>query len=147
MKRITVTIGLFFFSHTLLSQVDSLDTSYLKNFNYDLKEKREIEFQSYVEDLRNYKKGDPIPSFMLDECFDNKRQFWNNPHTGISLRWKVLVSINDKKLLEPFIHGKDKRLKKKCEFKREKTTWINIKIPSINKSYMQLIKRRYRQLK
>lgn len=147
MKYLLIVLCLVFTSLTLRGQVDSLNNSSLENYVFDLKKERLLEFQSYVDSLNNYTSGEAIPRFILDECFDNRRYLWLNPHEGMSLRWKVLEKTSNKEALRQILATKDIRLKRKCSFKEEQTTWIDIKIPLINKSYWQLIKRRYRQLK
>jgi hypothetical protein len=147
MKYMLVVLILFFSSQSIHSQVDTLDVSVLSDIGLNMTKIRQLEFQAYVDSLNNYRAGDDIPNFMLDECFDRSRRDLVGFHSNISLRWRVLENVKNKRALKLMIEMNDGRLKKKCSEELKKTMWINVEVHLINKSYSQLIKKRYLELK
>lgn len=98
----------------------------------------------FADSLNNYA-GGQLPDFLFDECFDLQRNLWEGLHSPVSLRWKVLEKVTNKQALKMILDIHDKRLKQKCSY--DKGSNPEIVIPMIEKSFSQLIRKRYKQLK
>jgi len=110
----------------------------------DFKVENEKEMNSYVDSLNTYSKG-PLPSFLVDECFDWRAYLWEGLHSPVSLRWIILKRINNKNALKAILDTNDKRLKQICGRQHDKV-YPYLTVPMIEQSFYQLIQRRYREL-
>lgn len=107
-----------------------------------VKERRET-LKGFADSL-NYYKGGALPYFLFDECFDKQSFLWDGLHSPASLRWKILEKVENKDALKKIISSNDKRLKRKCKY--DKGSNPEILIPMIEKSFFELLQKRYDQL-
>lgn len=98
---------------------------------------------NYADSLNHYAKGE-LPFFLFNKCFDLQRSLWKGFHEPISLRWAILEKVNNKESLKIILNSHDMKLKLKCAY--DKGSKPQIVIPMIEKSFYQLIKKRYMQL-
>ena len=119
---------------------DSVLINKLKRYQ----QRRENKMTLYADSINKYEDG-LLPNFLFDECFDWKASLWKNLHSPTSLRWEVLKQVCNKRALRKILATRDKRLKQLCSRKPEKV-YPYIVVPMIDKSFYQLIKKRYRQL-
>lgn len=94
----------------------------------------------YIDSLNNYS-GGKLPEFITNKCFDMKGDLWEGIHEYPSLRWNMLKNVNNTFVLKKILNSKDKRLKEVCA-----TTFAE-NIPFIKKSFYDLTKKRYLELK
>ena len=95
----------------------------------------QIEMNAFVDSINNYRGGEALPDFLFDECFDwQEGKFWEGIDAPISVRWKVLSGVNNKKVLKTILATHDKRLKKKCP-NAGVTVFPYYVIPMIDKSF------------
>jgi len=98
----------------------------------------------YADSLNNLING-VLPDFIFNQCFDLQRYFWQDLHHPISLRWEVLEKVNNKNALKQILGLKDKRLKIKCDYVKNSSPELTI--PMISKSFYQLVRKRYKEIK
>jgi hypothetical protein len=98
----------------------------------------------YSDSIANYK-GGALPVFMLDVCLDWNASLWESLHSPVSIRWKILSEVTDKKALELLLQTHKKQLKKVCP-RRGENVYPFLKVPMIEKSFYELIKKRCAQL-
>jgi hypothetical protein len=110
----------------------------------DRVKERQEKISVFSDSLNNYG-GEAIPYFLFDECFDLQKNLWEGAHSPVSLRWKVLERVDNKQALKMILDKHDKRLKQKCNY--DKGSNPEIIVPMIKKSFCQLIKKRYKQIK
>lgn len=110
----------------------------------DRVKERQEKINSFADSINRYAEKE-LPSFLFDECFDLQSSLWEGLHSPVSLRWKVLEKVNNREVLRTILNTNDKRLKKKCAY--NKGSQPEIIIPMIEKSFYQLIRKRYKQLK
>ena len=113
------------------------------NIGIDRVEKRKEIINNFAEKINNYKQG-KLPSFIFNQCFDLQTNLWEGFHSPVSLRWKVLEKVTNKKALQHILFTNDKRLKKKCRY--NKVSNPEITIPMIQLSTFQLLRKRFREL-
>ena len=107
-----------------------------------VKERQEM-INTFADSINNYRAG-TLPDFLFDNCFDSQSNLWEGFHSPVSLRWKVLEKVSNKDALKQILATHDKRLKKKCNY--DKGSNPEIIIPMIEKSFCQLLRKRYKQL-
>jgi hypothetical protein len=145
--RILVILMMTFliFSSCLGQKLSDSTLKYLVGYRLDADSLRKIQFQLYVDSLNNYHKGS-LPKYLFDVCFDLQAGLWKGGlHSPMSIRWSVLEKVNNKKVLNYILSLNDKRLKRKCNYMA--TPYPNLTIPMIDKSFYDLIKMRYEQIK
>jgi hypothetical protein len=89
--------------------------------------------------------GGPPPQFIFDVCFDWNASFWPDLHSPTSVRWQILEEVTNKKALKMILKIQDKRMKLKCSHITDKV-YPYLTVPMINKSFYQLMRKRFRQL-
>lgn len=109
----------------------------------DKVKERQEQIKRFADSLNYYSSG-KLPSFLFDECFDNQLFLWDGLHSPVSLRWKIIEQVENKDALKQILSSKDNRLKRKCNY--DKGSNPEITIPMINKSFFELLQKRYEQL-
>lgn len=104
---------------------------------------RNFDIVKLADSINEYK-GRELPSFLIDKCVDLRRQYWPNYHLAISIRWEILEKVNNKFALKAILNRNDARLKCKCSY--EGNVYPYIKVPLIQFTTEQLIRKRYQQL-
>ncbi|SHN46125.1 hypothetical protein [Chitinophaga sp. CF418] len=142
--RVILFIVFFFKVSGLLAQVNDTFVTVSPGLHLDrLKEKKE-QILTYADSLNSYTQG-ALPVFLFDECFDTQASLWHDLHSPVSLRWKILKKVNNKAALKRILNTDDNRLDKKCSYGDRKESEFDI--PMIDRSFRQLIRKRYDQLK
>jgi hypothetical protein len=142
MKLLLLTI-LVFNAYCLSAQNKSDSTVIITHFQIDRVKEREKKVLVFADSINNYKGGD-VPHFLYNECFDFNAPLWRGFHSNVSLRWQVLEMVNNKNALKILLKSHDKKLGKKCSL--VDTYDQENGIPLINKSFLDLIRKRYRQI-
>jgi hypothetical protein len=144
MKRFLVCI-LILKGQALVAQVhaDSIG-KVIVPITLSFAKQREWKITSYADSINNYK-GDIMPSFLFNACFDWNASLWEGLHSPVSLRWKILLKVNNKQTLKMILLTHDKRLRQRCSHISD-DVYPYLAVPMIKKSFYQLIKERYRQL-
>jgi hypothetical protein len=142
MKEVSLLIILIFSTGFSIAQQKN-DSVVIVNVGINRVKERQDRVNVFADSLNNYT-GGQLPDFIFDECFDLQRDLWENLHSPVSLRWKVLEKVTNKKSLKIILDNHEKRLHKKCSFDKESNPAIII--PMIKKSFRQLIRKRYKQL-
>ena len=114
------------------------------SFGIDRVKARHEKINVFADSLNSYTNG-TLPNFLFDECFDLQSNLWDGLHSPVSLRWKVLEKVNNKQSMKMILATHDKRLKQKCSY--DKGSNPQIVVPMIQKSFYQLIRKRYKQIK
>lgn len=109
----------------------------------DKVKERQEKINAFADSLNSYAEG-ALPNFLFDECFDLQRSLWEGLHSPVSLRWKILEKVINKEALKRVLATNDERLKRKCKY--DKGSNPEIIIPMIEKSFCQLLRKRYKQL-
>jgi hypothetical protein len=120
------------------------DSGNLKTIiNIDRVKERQKRIDIFADSINNFKGGD-VPSFLYNACFDLQASLWNGFHSDVSLRWTVLQRVNNKKALKMLLKTGDKKLDEKCGslIKNNPEEYI----PLIDKSFLDLIRKRYKQM-
>ena len=110
----------------------------------DRVKERQRKINMFADSINNYNGGD-VPGFLCDECLDIQTNSFFGFHSGLSLRWEILQRVNNKKGLKMLIKADDKKLNKKCALMNAENYGDGI--PLIDKSFRDLIRKRYKQLK
>jgi hypothetical protein len=110
----------------------------------DRVKERQEKMNVFADNINNYK-GGILPEFLFDECFDLQSNLWDDLHSPVSLRWRVLEKATNRQALKSILDMHDKRLKQKCNY--DKGSHPEIIIPMIKRSFYRLIRKRYKQLK
>ena len=109
-----------------------------------IKQKNDI-IIAFADSLQRFS-GGVLPTFLFNVCLDWNRYYWKDSHSAISVRWAILEKVNNKSALKKILYTNDTRLKRKCNETSVKG-YPNLIVPMITKSFYQLIKERYRQLR
>ena len=110
----------------------------------DRVKQRQERLNAFADSINYYSSG-ALPRFLFNECFDFESDLWESLHSPVSLRWKILQNVNSRKALQMILNAGDKRLKKKCSYKKGSNP--ELIVPMIRKSFFQLVRKRYKQLK
>jgi hypothetical protein len=135
---------LFFQAQFLVAQKNDTIVNPTFGIGIDRVNERQKKITVFADSLNNYTGGE-LPNFLFDECFDLQSNLWEGFHSPVSLRWKVLEKVNNPQILKKILDTHDKRLNKRCYY--DKGSNPAIVIPMIKKSFRQLIRKRYKQLK
>jgi hypothetical protein len=146
MKKIFLLTLLFSFQITWLTGQETNENNPIDYLNVTVDREQEIEKQlkQFADSLNNFSR-DKVPSFLFEECLDWRKNLWKGLHKPISVRWEILSRVYNKDALEILLKQSGGRLKKKCSLKSE-SVYPNLKVPDINKSFYQLIKKRCLEL-
>lgn len=147
-KKYRMKTGLFlvlFFNVQFLIAQTKNDTiiTVSVGLGIDRIKERQEKIKDFADSINNYT-GGALPNFLFDECFDSQSNLWDGLHSPVSLRWKVLEKVSSKDALKRILATHDKRLKTKCSYNKGSNPEITI--PMIEKSFCQLIRKRYKQL-
>ena len=145
MKPLLYFILIFKMSALFAQASASSDTILIVKDKYDWRKVRNAKLMTYADSINNYSRGEPLPNFLFDVCFDNHSVYWPDMHTAISVRWKILEMVNNPIALKQILITRDKRLKKSCDHISEKK-YPYLLAPMWKKTFYQLIKKRYREL-
>ncbi len=141
--KIVLILFILFNAQFLIAQKHN-DTAFnLNGLRLDRVKERNQKIVIYADSINLYS-GGKIPNFLINECFDLQSYLWQGFHSPISLRWKILGKVNNKKALKRLLDSNDKRLLSICNY--EKGTNPEIVVPLIGKSFYELIWKRYKQL-
>lgn len=141
-KAASLVIVLTLGNYSSIAQRNN-DSVVIVNVGIDrVKERHEV-LKLFADSINTYS-GGVLPEFLFDECFDFQRNLWDGFHLPSSLRWKVLIEVKNKDALKKILSTHDKRLKRKCRFDISMNP--EIVIPMNNKSFFQLIRKRYKEL-
>lgn len=110
----------------------------------DRVKQRHDQINAYADSLNSYISG-TLPNFIFNECFDWRKDLWEDFHSPVSLRWIILSKVPNKRALKTLLLSHDKRLKRVCKYKGEKV-YPYITVPMLEITTYRLIKRRYGQL-
>jgi hypothetical protein len=108
------------------------------------KEKKAHEIKLFADSINKYS-GGTIPSFLLNSCFDWQPYYWKDMHSAVSLRWIILKKVHNRKALKKLLHTNNNKLKDLCSHRSDKV-YPYLSVPMINKSFYQLILKRYKEL-
>jgi hypothetical protein len=121
----------------LKSKPTVADSMLLKQRNNSLDRKLAL----YADSLSNYQSG-PLPNFIKEICFEHTHEYlWPSIHSPISVRWKILEKVTNRKALIRIINSEEPSLDSICLEKG-----ID-RIPEDGASFKQLITKRLKQLK
>ncbi|GAA3968853.1 hypothetical protein [Mucilaginibacter dorajii] len=110
----------------------------------DLIKQRHDKINAYADSINSYISG-KLPDFLFDECFDWQKSFWPDLHSAVSVRWEILEKVHNQRALKAILNTRNKKLKRICDHKSDKV-YPYLSVPMIEKSFYQLIQRRYKQI-
>lgn len=127
-----------------LSAQDKGDSDVIRSsFHIDFVKEREKAIAVFSDSINNYN-GEKVPCFLYNECFDLNAPLWRGFHFTRSLRWQVLQKVNNKQALAMLLKTDRKKMDKRCTtLNKEKQEDY---LPFIEKSFWQLIRKRYKEL-
>lgn len=121
------------------------DTSLLSlHYGIDRVAQQKELLKLYSDSITNYKAGN-LPAFMSDLCIDWNASLWKDLHSPVSICWKILSNVSDKRVLLLLLQHHKKQLKKVC-LRRSENVYPYLKVPMIELSFYELIKKRYLQM-
>ena len=94
----------------------------------------------YADSLNNLPEEAPLPSFLFNECFDLHKLLWPGLHTPISLRQIVVNKTTNKSVVERILKDNNPLLHKVCDYDE-------FEVPEMKKSFYELFRLRYAELK
>jgi hypothetical protein len=122
-------------SDSLLAKNIIKDTAITLDFNADR------QMTIFADSLNDLSKEDSFPSFLFNECFDWNTAYWPDMHHPISLRQIIVSKVINKSVIEKILKSDDPLLRKVCDLKG------SLSIPNSKKSFYELFKLRYAELK
>jgi hypothetical protein len=111
------------------------DTALTLDFN------AEKQMMIFADSLNNLARGNSFPSFLYNECFDWNTAYWPDMHHPVSLRQIIVSKVINKSVIEKILKVDDPLLRKVCDLKS------SLSIPKYQKSFYELFKLRYAELK
>lgn len=138
MKNLLIFVFLIFFNFNYSQITDTLNVI-IPNIKLSKEEYINNQIRLYTDSLNAKPQK---ASFIFNPCFDMEGSWWENIHhpTTKSIRWEIIQKIK-KKSLKKILKSNDIRLRKYCTCKDAKD------IPLIDKSFYDLIEKRYKELK
>jgi hypothetical protein len=94
----------------------------------------------YSDSLNNLKEDSPLPAFLYNERFDIWRLCWPNLHEPVSLRLIVINKVTNKSVIERILKDDSPLLRKVSDFSE-------LPLPEVEKSWYELFRLRYAELK
>ncbi len=124
-----------------------VDTSFVLVGKIGIKRGAAYHWQDIADSINSYSKTKIFPDFLKDECIDWNVSFWEGFHSPVSVRWKVLSLVTEKRSLELLLQKRPEVLKRKCNLKRTYQAYPgDLTPPLINISMYELIIRRLKEL-
>jgi hypothetical protein len=94
----------------------------------------------YADSLNLLPANSPLPAFIYNERFDVYKLCWPGLHHPISLRQIVVNKVTNKSVIERILKDDNPLLRKICDYDE-------FELPEIEKSWYELFRLRYAELK
>lgn len=95
----------------------------------------------FADSLNNLSREGSFPSFLYDECFDWNTVYWPDMHHPVSLRQIIVSKVINKSVIKRILKVDNPLFHKVCDMKS------SLSIPGFQKSFYELFKLRYAELK
>jgi hypothetical protein len=94
----------------------------------------------FADSLNNLPEESPLPTFLFNECFDWKAAYWPDFHQPISLRQLVVSKVTNRLVIEKILKDDNPLLRKVCGYN-------SLPVPDAEKSFYELFRLRFTELK
>lgn len=142
-KKLILVLTMLYFFVNVSAQKDTLKPTFIAQ-SYDYKTDKDKLMGAYVDSLNNLGLKDDIPRFVFDECLEYDIILRGSYHSDVSVRWEILKKVTNKAALQMILQSDDRRLKARCgKYKGDR----KLKIPFSDKSFYDLVEKRYGMLK